>query len=146
MKLFLYKTSDGDNVINKVKLDALEININLKADTDVLNPMIILTTIVGKNFTDYNYAHIPLLNRYYLISSISNISNKLWRLDLSCDVIETYKADILSSNARIRRNIRNGDYADVNIETSVIKNSTIYNSDKGFSETESTVILSTIGG
>lgn len=146
MKLYLYKTNDGDNVINKIKFNTLEIDINLKADTDILNPMIMLTTIVGVNFNDYNYAHIPLLNRYYLVSSISNINNRLWRLDLTCDVIETYKDDILASNARIRRNIKNGDYADISIESSVVKNSTIYSSDKGFSETESTAILSTIGG
>lgn len=146
MKLYLYKTNDGDNVINKIKFNTLEIDINLKADTDILNPMIMLTTIVGKNFNDYNYAYIPLLNRYYLVSSISNINNRLWRLDLTCDVIETYKDDILASNARIRRNIRNGDYADISIESSVVKNSTIYSSDKGFSETETTAILSTIGG
>ena len=80
MKLFLYKVNDTENTVNKTLFDPLEIDIKLKSDTDIINPFIILKTITGYNFNDYNYAHIPDLERYYFIQSIDSVNAKMWRL------------------------------------------------------------------
>jgi len=145
MKLFLYAIDDGDNVINKTLPIPVEIDIQLRNDVDVINPQINLRNVVGIDYDDFNYAYVDVLDRYYFIDRLGrvNISDNI--LYLSCDVLETYKADILSSNARLKRNIRNGDYIDVNIENSIVQSVMLYNSDKGLVDGESTKIFITIG-
>ena len=145
MELILYKTMDNDNVIGKTKTNDYALEINLKADTDILNPSILLMEITGIDFKDYNYCYIPMLERYYLITDIMNVNNKMWRLDCKCDVLETYKADILASNARLKRSMKTGDYDNVFIDSSIIKNVTKIDSSGGFIEGENSVILTTIG-
>lgn len=141
MKMYLYHVNDAENVINKTLVNGLEIDINLKASVDIVNPEIVL----NGDFRGYNYAHLPDLNRYYFIDRIEQLNLKLVKLNLSCDVLETYKDDILNSNARFKRNIKNGDYQNISIDYSNQTISTNYNSD-GLPMDGSTMIISTIGG
>lgn len=141
MKMYLYHVNDAENVINKTLVNGLEIDINLKASVDIVNPEIVL----NGDFRGYNYAHLPDLNRYYFIERIEQLNLKLVKLNLSCDVLETYKADILNSNARFKRNIKNGDYQNISIDYSNQTISTNYNSD-GLPMDGNTMIISTIGG
>lgn len=141
MKMYLYHVNDAENVINKTLVNGLEIDINLKASVDIVNPEIVL----NGDFRGYNYAHLPDLNRYYFIERIEQLNLKLVKLNLSCDVLETYKADILNSNARFKRNIKNGDYQNISIDYSNQTISTNYNSD-GVPMNGNTMIISTIGG
>ena len=141
MKMYLYNVNDAENVINKNLVNGLEIDINLKASVDLVNPEIVL----NGDFRGYNYAHLPDLNRYYFIDRIEQLNLKLVKLSLSCDVLETYKADILNSNARFKRNIKNGDYQNISIDYSNQTISTNYNSD-GMPMNGNTMIISTIGG
>lgn len=145
MKLFLYTLNDGDNVINKNLGVGLEIDIRLKAETDIISPNIILQSIADVDYQDFNYAHIPELKRFYFIDIIECVNSKLWRLELNCDVLESYKDDILASNARLKRNIRNGDYLNTTIDSSVIKNISIHKSDVVLNDTDSSIILTTVG-
>lgn len=141
MKMYLYHVNDAENVINKTLVNGLEIDINLKSSVDIVNPEIVL----NGDFRGYNYAHLPDLNRYYFIERIEQLNLKLVKLNLSCDVLETYKADILNSNARFKRNIKNGDYQNISIDYSNQTISTNYNSD-GLPMDGNTMIISTIGG
>ena len=145
MKLHLYSVNDGDNVINKSLGKPIEIDIVLKSDTDIINPVILLETISGVNFTEFNYCHIPELNRYYFISSIRNVNNRLWNLYCECDVLMTYKQDIINSNARLWRNIKTGDYANIVVDTSVIKTVSKHERDVRIDESERTIILTVVG-
>lgn len=141
MKMYLYHVNDAENVINKTLVNGLELDISLKASVDIVNPEIVL----NGDFRGYNYAHLPDLNRYYFIERIEQLNLKLVKLNLSCDVLETYKADILNSNARFKRNIKNGDYQNISIDYSNQTISTNYNSD-GLPMDGNTMIISTIGG
>lgn len=145
MKLFLYNVDDGDNVINKVLPAPLEINIRLDNDVDVVRPNIRLRNISGVNFDDFNYAYIDVLGRYYFIDKLGRVSARDNILYLSCDVLETYKTEILNSKARVYRNLKNGDYVDGNIDKSIVQNVMVYNSDKTLVDGESTIIFTVIG-
>lgn len=145
MELNLYVVSDSDNVINKTKTQKLSINITLKRDVNITAPVITLLNDNGAYFNQFNYAEIPELKRFYFIDSITNINNRMETLALRCDVIETYKADILLSNARFMRKIKTGDYINANIDYSLYKNITKTESNKGF-EGSSTMLLTSIGG
>ena len=144
MELKLYAVNDGENVINKTMTLKTTMEINLKRDVDIINPRLILIPNLPTGFSGINYAEIPLLNRFYFVDSITNISSTLWQLDLSCDVLETYKADILASNARLYRNLKPGDYFNTGLDTSYSTTVFKYTSDKGISDTE-TLILTSIG-
>ena len=144
MKLKLYAVNDGKNVINKTLTLKTTMEINLKRDVDIINPRLILIPNLPTGFSGINYAEIPELNRFYFVDSITNISVTLWQLDLSCDVLETYKADILASKARLYRNLKAGDYFDTDLESSHITTVAKYASNKGISDSE-TLIMTTVG-
>ena len=144
MELNLYKCSDGDNVINKTLTEKLTINITLKRDVNITAPQIILMNDNGAFFNQYNYAEIPELGRFYFIDSVTSLNNKMESLNLRCDVLETYKADVLASKARFMRGLKTGDYIAANIDYSVIKTITKIESNSGFTG-NSTMILTSVG-
>ena len=144
MELKLYAVNDGKNVINKTMTLKTTMEINLKRDVDIINPRLILIPNLNTGFSGINYAEIPELNRFYFVDSITNISATLWQLDLSCDVLETYKADILASKARLYRNLKAGDYFDTALESSHLTTVAKYLSNKGISDSN-TLIMTTVG-
>lgn len=145
MDIILYSITDGVNVINKTLTDPLTIPIKLRNDVDVNNPVIKLRSVDGVNYDDYNYAFIDVLGRYYYVDRIARVSAVDTMLYLSCDVLETYKDDILNSNAQFTRNIRQGDYGNFQIDGEIVNSISLFKSDGGFSDVENSVILTTIG-
>src|SRR5574344_1318486 len=112
--LILYSINDGDNVINKNLVNGVTIPINLKQGFDIINPDIVL----NGDYRGFNYAHIPSLNRFYFINNVEQLNLRLVKLNMTCDVLETYKADILNSVARFKRNIKTGDFENISIDYS----------------------------
>lgn len=112
MQLELYYVEDADNVIGKdLGAAPLAIDIKLHRDFDITNPSLTLRSAAGMDFRDYNYFLIPDMERYYFIDSITNTGNSIWIINGHVDVLETYKDEILASNARFLRNLKTGDYA-----------------------------------
>lgn len=144
MKLKLYQVIDADNVINKtLPDDPLELTIRLKRDTDIVNPMIILSAQEGINFKDYNYAYIEELERYYFIETVTNLNNVHWQLFLSCDVLETYKDEIFNSHALFRRQLKHGDYLNTgSFDTSIIESIETHKSDVILDGKQSVILTS----
>lgn len=143
MEMKLYTTNDGENVVNKQLSPPLIIDVVLKADTNINSPVILINT-GSIDFSEYNYCSITELGRYYFIDDIEQVNNRIIRLSCSTDVLMTYKQDILASHARVRRSIKNGDYMNVSIESSIIKTVNKYLSDKSLSDNK-TLILTTVG-
>lgn len=144
MELKLYSVNDGVNVINKTMALITTMEINLKRDVDIINPRLFLVPNIPTGFDGINYAGIPFLKRFYFVDNITNISNTIWQIDLSCDVLETYKTDILASKARLYRNLKAGDYFNTALESSHLTTVAKYTSNKGISDSE-TLIMSTVG-
>lgn len=143
MQLILHKTTDSNKVINKTLSNAVDLNITLKRDTDIIRPIILLSKVSGINFKQYNYAHIPDLNRYYFINSVESVNNSIDKLSLECDVLETYKTDILSSEATYISEIKDGDnniYSAASGVNDIIKIASDTTLEKGES-----IILATLG-
>jgi len=142
MKLFLYNVVDGDNVINKTLTNPLEIDIRLTVDVDVVEPKIILRDIPNVDFNQFNYAFIDDLERYYFVDRIAKTNARDSWVYLTCDVLETYKTDILNSNARVQRNLKMGDYMKGNIDNNITASVSIHESNKSLPDdaTESYVV------
>lgn len=145
MNLTLYSVTDSNNVIGKLKSNDFIIPIKLKHDVDVENPTILLSKTTGVNYNDYNYAFIDILNRYYFITDSTVMGGNITELRLKVDVLETYKNDILNSNARLMRGIKTGDYMNARIDENINATATIYESNKGLIDGESTKIFIVIG-
>lgn len=146
MILSLYQITDAENVINKTLSLPVNLNINFKANVDIVSPEIILLDNGTIDYNEYNYAFITELNRFYFVTDARKVNNKLVQLDLHCDVLETYKADILASNARFMRNIRTGDYYAGDLDYSTLKVVAKFESNKTLVSGEESMILTTIGG
>ena len=141
MELILYKTVDAKNVINKTLTNQVSIQISLKRDVDIIFPEIVL----NGDFRVYNYSHLPDLNRYYFIERFEQLNLKMIQLYLKCDILESYKTDILNSVARFKRGIKNGDYHNINIEHSNKMSVERFDSD-GLEMDGNTMIISVVGG
>jgi hypothetical protein len=145
MNLKLYKINDDENVINKnIPADYLTFDITLRNDFDINNPILLLSNPLTDSVEDYNYCFLTDLNRYYFVDNIGLVNKSIIKLNCTCDVLETYKADILASKAQFMRNIEVGDYFDAQIPASINKSITTWQSDKGFSGPV-TMVLTTIG-
>lgn len=118
MDLILYKTNDDENVINKTLTNEKRLNIVLKRDVDIVNPKLVLMRSNSYDIHEYNYLHIPFLKRYYFIKSVDSINNDLIRVSCECDVLETYKNDILNSEAIYKGEAKAGDYGVIDANSS----------------------------
>lgn len=144
MNLTLWKTEDGDNVINKSIFDGYTISISLKRDTNLTNPEFLLASVDGVNFNDYNYCHLDVVNKFYFIRSLEKLGNRITKIICECDYLETYKDDILTSNAVFRKQIENGDYGDIELVRTGRNTISEYLSNSSLIAAN-TIILSTIG-
>lgn len=106
MNLHLYNCSSRPNKINK-SLGSKRVieNVKFKEDKDlsITTPSVLLNlgedvTVISK----YNYAQLPALDRYYFITNIST-EGGLIRIDMRCDVLYTFRKDILNSSQYIAR-------------------------------------------
>lgn len=143
MQLYLYKTKDSNRVLNKTLANESLLNINLKRDTDIIRPTIQLMKVTGIDFKQFNYAHIPDLNRFYFINVVESINNSVDKLYLECDVLETYKADILASEMTYTATAGTGDNIITDASTGV-NNNTKINSNITLDDGES-IVLTTVG-
>ena len=139
--LILYSINDGDNVINKNLVNGVTIPIQLKQGFDIINPDIVL----NGDYRGFNYAHIPSLNRFYFINNVEQLNLRLVKLNMTCDVLETYKADILNSNARFKRNIKTGDFENISIDYSN-KTTSVKHVSNGTPLEGETMIIAVLGG
>lgn len=55
-------------------------------------------------YIDFNYVYIDVFKRYYFVTDIRVINNQLYEIDLSADVLMSYKDAILRLPAFIDRN------------------------------------------
>ena len=144
MEIKLYITEDSDTVMNKDLTLITTLDIQMRDTQNVSAPILILGEIAGVDLKAVNYAYIDEFKRYYFIRTITVGQNNIHTLAMECDVIETYKEDILNSSAQINRGVKKGDYGDIGTSTEVRREVDIFKSDKGFVGKNS-IILSTIG-
>ena len=98
----LYKNESPVEKIGKTLSDSITVSdVVLKKDTSVLKP--VLLTNDARDVYEYNYMYIQEFGRYYFIDDIVSVNNNLWEISAHVDVLETYKAAILSNQAVIRR-------------------------------------------
>jgi hypothetical protein len=63
----------------------------LREECSMLTPSIVYQS---SDVPTFNYVYIPIFNRYYYVTSLSSVGKNLWRMELNCDVLMTYKNEI----------------------------------------------------
>ena len=144
MEIKLYITEDSDTVMNKDLTLIATFDIQMRDTQNVSAPILILGEIAGVDLKTVNYAYIDEFKRYYFIRTITVGQNNIYTLAMECDVIETYREDILNSSALISRRVAAGDYGDMAVSSEVRKEVEVFKSTRGFNE-DKTIILSTVG-
>ena len=144
MEIKLYITEDSDTVMNKDLTLIATFDIQMRDTQNVSAPILILGEIEGVDLKTVNYAYIDEFKRYYFIRTITVGQNNIYTLTMECDVIETYREDILNSSALISRRVAAGDYGDMAVSSEVRKEVEVFKSSRGFNENK-TIILSTVG-
>ena len=77
----------------------------LRQNVSILNPVITIEwDAKTKGVPNFNYVYIPLFNRYYFVSGLNHVNNKLFDISLSVDVLMTYKDVIYQQTGHIARN------------------------------------------
>ena len=94
---------------------------------------------------DCNYLTINDFNLKYFIREINNKFGRVYELVCELDLLETYKEVIMGSKYEYLRQIKNGDYVNINpdylIKTVSSKIDCLVNV-----EQEQSIIISTLGG
>lgn len=95
---------------NKTEMNALDKSITnittvtgtLKAGTSITNPIIIIAGDLS-NVTGCNYMTISEFGRKYFVTDIISIKDNLFEVHGKCDVLTSFKTEIRSNRAIIRR-------------------------------------------
>lgn len=111
MVIELYNTNSENNKLNKSLSMYKTLNGNLKDETSVMNPVIL---IESDSLPLANYLYIPSFKRYYFIDSIDIVRDKLFRIHANVDVLMSYKNEIKNISAIIEK-VQDESHANKNI-------------------------------
>ena len=135
MKLEFFHTDDSSNTINKTLTKISEKDVTLKASTDILTPRMVF---LAKDFsTTINY--MKMLDKYYFVDLQFIRNNSLVIVNSSIDVLETYKDNILNSQADIIKKSSAGNIKQENVLPTTI--SKTFNSDKTLTKSSSIIMV-----
>lgn len=93
VSLELYKVTNQPNELTKTLNDAVIVNGSFRSEIDSMNVIV----EIESNTYEFNYVYIPSLNKYYFLQNLVHVNAKIIRMQLHCDVLMTYKTDILAS-------------------------------------------------
>ena len=141
MQVDFYTTSDNANTVNKTLQLNKSINIIFRQAVNETKPFIIMNK---DNLTGSNYVGIKTFNRYYFITNIENYTANLVRINLTCDLLMTYKDVIINTPVLITAT-NTPSYFSSNLPTQTKTIKRVVKSDVTL-EKENSLILTTIGG
>lgn len=144
MTITLYKNESEKNKINKILTSVASVTGVLRDSSSIINPEIV---IEYNNPTGFNYCHIDSFNRYYFVNNITVISDKLIKLSLKVDVLESFKTSIMSQNIIVDKSTNkiNNYLHDENLVVNVKTKTDIVNFPSGLLD-NGEFILITAGG
>ena len=91
--LEIYKVTNQPNELTKTLNNAVIVNGAFRSEIDSMDVIV----EIESNTYEFNYVYIPSLNKYYFLQNLVHVNAKIIRMQLHCDVLMTYKADILAS-------------------------------------------------
>lgn len=102
MIIKLYTNNSEKIAVNKDITELMSLNGILRDNTSIQNPVITLNRNISE-LINCNYVFISDFNRYYYVNNINSVKQNLTELSLSCDVLMSFKEDILKQTAIIKK-------------------------------------------
>lgn len=101
MTITLYRNNSENNRLSK-QLETVHTYTNAIArnELEIIDPVIM---IEGESLDAANYAYIAENNRYYFITKITKTRKNFYTFQLHCDVLMSFKDDLLFQNAIVSR-------------------------------------------
>lgn len=138
---FYYNQSDYRQV-NKILISGENFEGQARDDTDVINPSIIFDT---PEILSYNYAYIPVFQRYYTITSKNAYRDGLFEVSFEVDVLMSFRQDIFNLSAVVdKQSMRaNGDeyIDDASLVADNIMFTRVLNFPDGFNENPEFILI-----
>lgn len=123
----------------------IQLECLIKTQTSISN---IVLDVKSSEIAGCNYCYIPMLNRYYFIFDTITTATNVWELHCTCDVLATYRSDILETKAYVLySNIGDGMLTDPRVgisESSQVKYLSLDADIRGLDILNGTYILTTI--
>ena len=117
MTILLYKTTNANNDLNKTISNKVELVGALRDASSIIAPSI----LIQSNPIGYNYAYIPEFGRYYYIKNITAFRKGAYIIDLKCDVLMSFKEEILNMSGIVSRLTSGDEYANRDIKTKCLE-------------------------
>lgn len=93
--------NDPKNKINKSPVNLFSISGELRAESNVTTPVILIES--SSNPVSANYAYIADFYRYYFVVEWKAVRTGLWEVHLHTDVLKTFSIGILGSPCIVAR-------------------------------------------
>lgn len=100
IEIYLHQTNSDPRTLKKTLSPATKLKGTLREGTSMLNPTILINS--GTMF-GWNYCYIPSTMRYYFITDVKLQNKNLYEVSLKCDVLMTYKNEILGLTTKVTR-------------------------------------------
>ena len=99
MTITLYKNTSDKRNLNKVITEIKSVSATAKGEINIISPTLILEYFS----TDFNYCYISDFKRYYFVNSITLLTGQRVQINLSVDVLMTYKEEIKNLTVNVLR-------------------------------------------
>lgn len=99
MIIELMMNHSESNAMNKNLISLIQLDGTLRNESSIINPVF----TIEANTVEANYVFIPSFMRYYFITNIVAVRNKIWRIECRVDVLQSFKNQILNNKAIISK-------------------------------------------
>lgn len=86
-------TSENNKVVKELNL-IKSVEIKLKENTDILNPVLLLSRNALQNMTSANYLYLPEFKRYYYIKNVKAVIGNMIEISCRIDVLMSHADEI----------------------------------------------------
>lgn len=92
MIVVLYVNLSERNKLNKTLQAGPTLTGSLREGSSIIDPVIL---VEGEDMSGYNYAYIPLFQRYYFIGDIVSDRTGIWELTMHSDPLMSFRSQLL---------------------------------------------------
>lgn len=87
MIINLYNNESPDNKINKSVTLVTALSGEMRNENNIVAPIV---RVYSATLPSFNYAQIPLYNRYYYMRDVKQIRNDIWEISLESDPLMSF--------------------------------------------------------
>lgn len=99
-----FVNASATNVVDKDLTQTSHNLGTLRDGSSIIDPVILLEVEqAGWPYTNANYMYIQEFNRYYYVTNIISVHNRLWEIHAHVDVLMSYKEQIRQQTAIVAR-------------------------------------------